>query len=68
MNKFITIDCGGPPLYYTRSGSEITFDVSNGSVTNVHLPTSTGDRALDDLYANATYKQQLVSIANSNKP
>lgn len=66
-NYNIEIDCTGPPVYYTRSGSEITFDISSNEVSDVHFPV-TGYRDIDDFFGNNGFKVWFLNLANNNMP
>lgn len=66
-NYYIQINCGGPPSNYARSGSEISFDVSHGDVSDVHFPT-TGIRDLDDLFSDTNFKNDFLEMVNNKKP
>ena len=63
---YVSISCG-PTQYYTRSASDVSFDVSGGEITDVHFAT-TGIREIDDLYSNSTYKTQYLNWVKNNVP
>jgi hypothetical protein len=63
----IEINCGGPTYFYTRPASDITFNVSNNDVTNVHFAT-TGNRNIDDVYSNANFKADYLDYIKDNIP
>ena len=63
---YVSIACG-PTQYFTRSASDVSFDVSGGEITDVHFAT-TGVREIDDLYSNSTYKSQYLNWVKDNVP
>jgi len=66
-NYNIEIDCTGPPIYYARRGSEVTFDINSHEVTNVNFPV-TGNRVLDKLFSDTSFKQWFIDLTNNNNP
>lgn len=66
-NWYITINCGAPPSNFTRPASDISFDVSNGEITDIDFAT-TGIKDLDDVYENNSFKSQYLDYVRNNTP
>lgn len=64
---YISINCGGGPYYYTRSGSDITVSVSNNQITNIAFQ-NTGIKDIDDLYSNVNFRSWYQDLLEDNKP
>jgi len=67
QNFYVSVDCGGGSSNLARYASDMSFDVSNNQITDVHFAT-TGVREVDELYSNSSFKTQYLNSVRNHIP